>query len=78
MVTKYRNNSAAMTFHVTDKGTSLLGLDAIQALGIDIQGSSLSCQEVTEMPAVLEIKSSPLCIDWLMLMCSVSSVDLQS
>lgn len=60
MVVKYCNNSAVVTFPVTDEGTSPLGLDAIQALGIDIHGSSLSCQQVTETPDVPKIKSSSL------------------
>ncbi|XP_075726416.1 uncharacterized protein LOC142768332 [Rhipicephalus microplus] len=33
-----------MVFYVTDKGTSLLGLDAIQRLGIQIDGTSLTCR----------------------------------
>lgn len=36
--------SCSIIFYVTDKGTSLLGLDAIQQLGIQIDGASLSCR----------------------------------
>ncbi|XP_077538135.1 uncharacterized protein LOC144150167 [Haemaphysalis longicornis] len=36
--------SCSVTFYVTDKGTSLLGLDAIQQLGIQIDGASLTCR----------------------------------
>ncbi|KAH7981377.1 hypothetical protein HPB49_023477 [Dermacentor silvarum] len=56
----YCNNSAIVTFHVTDEGTSLLGLDAIQAQGIDIHGSSLSCQQVTGTPVAPEVKFASL------------------
>lgn len=36
--------SCSVTFYVTEKGTSLLGLDAIQQLGIQIDGASLTCR----------------------------------
>ncbi|XP_077537405.1 uncharacterized protein LOC144149627 isoform X1 [Haemaphysalis longicornis] len=36
--------SCSVTFYVTDKGTSLLGLDAIQQLGIQIDGAPLTCR----------------------------------
>ncbi|KAL1426097.1 hypothetical protein MTO96_018570 [Rhipicephalus appendiculatus] len=39
----YNGNFAAVTFYVTDKGTSLLGLDAIRDLKIIIVGETLSC-----------------------------------
>lgn len=58
VVVKYRNKAAVVTFHVTNQGTSLLGLDAIQALGIDIQGSSLSCQQVSGIPADPSVQPS--------------------
>lgn len=41
---KVLQRSCSVVFYVTDKGTSLLGLDAIQRLGIQIDGASLTCR----------------------------------
>ncbi|KAL1476060.1 hypothetical protein MTO96_036803 [Rhipicephalus appendiculatus] len=41
---KVLQRSCSIVFYVTDKGTSLLGLDAIQRHGIQIDGASLTCQ----------------------------------
>ncbi|XP_070392639.1 uncharacterized protein [Dermacentor albipictus] len=40
---QFFQRSCSVTFHVTSTGTSLLGLDAIQRLGIQIDGTSLTC-----------------------------------
>ncbi|XP_072142843.1 uncharacterized protein [Dermacentor andersoni] len=41
---QFFQRSCSVTFHVTTTGTSLLGLDAIQHLGIQIDGTSLTCR----------------------------------
>ena len=35
---KYKDNYASVKFHVVEKGSSLLGNDLIQILGINVQG----------------------------------------
>ena len=40
---KYTDNYASAKFHVVEKGSSLLGKDLIEILGINIQGKTLSC-----------------------------------
>ncbi|KAL1429766.1 hypothetical protein MTO96_015796 [Rhipicephalus appendiculatus] len=42
----YNGNCATIPFYFTDKGTSLLGLDAIRALKIIIRGETLTCSLV--------------------------------
>lgn len=44
---EYSGTQATVTFYVTQKGASLLGLDAIQKLQINIVGSSLTCLHTT-------------------------------
>ncbi|XP_054932932.1 uncharacterized protein [Dermacentor andersoni] len=47
---QFFQRSCSFTFHVTTTGTSLLGLDAIQRLGIQIDGTSLTC--LPSLPSV--------------------------
>ncbi|XP_054929315.1 uncharacterized protein [Dermacentor andersoni] len=47
---QFFQRSCSVTFHVTTTGTSLLGLDAIQRLGIQIDGTSLTC--LPSLPSV--------------------------
>ncbi|XP_054932291.1 uncharacterized protein [Dermacentor andersoni] len=47
---QFFQRSCSVTFHVTTTGTSLLGLDAIQRLGIQIYGTSLTC--LPSLPSV--------------------------
>ncbi|XP_070378207.1 uncharacterized protein [Dermacentor albipictus] len=47
---QFLQRSCSVTFHVTSTGTSLLGLDAIQRLGIQIDGTSLTCCLATLPP----------------------------
>lgn len=56
-IVSYKGKEAIVTFHVTPCGTSLLGLDAVQALGLRIMGDELRClqmstQECRELPAM--------------------------
>ncbi|XP_072141682.1 uncharacterized protein [Dermacentor andersoni] len=48
---QFFQRSCSVTFHVTTTGTSLLGLDAIQRLGIQIDGTSLTCH-LPSLPSV--------------------------
>ncbi|XP_072142127.1 uncharacterized protein [Dermacentor andersoni] len=48
---QFFQRSCSVTFHVTTTGTSLLGLDAIQRLGIQIDGTSLTCR-LPSLPSV--------------------------
>ncbi|XP_054930431.1 uncharacterized protein [Dermacentor andersoni] len=48
---QFFQRSCSITFHVTTTGTSLLGLDAIQRLGIQIDGTSLTCR-LPSLPSV--------------------------
>ncbi|XP_075550773.1 uncharacterized protein LOC142584554 [Dermacentor variabilis] len=48
---QFFQRSCSVTFHVTSTGTSLLGLDAIQRLGIQIDGTSLTCR-LPSLPSV--------------------------
>ncbi|XP_072141684.1 uncharacterized protein [Dermacentor andersoni] len=48
---QFFQKSCSVTFHVTTTGTSLLGLDAIQRLGIQIDGTSLTCR-LPSLPSV--------------------------
>lgn len=41
-----------MTFHITQGGTSLLGIDAVQALGLEIVGPELRCLTMATEPNV--------------------------
>ncbi|KAL3203370.1 hypothetical protein MRX96_041890 [Rhipicephalus microplus] len=57
-IVAYKGKEAIVTFHVTPCGTSLLGLDAVQALGLRIMGEELRClqmstQECRELPAMI-------------------------
>ncbi|XP_049271644.1 uncharacterized protein LOC125758447 [Rhipicephalus sanguineus] len=52
----YSGNDACITFYVTDKGNSLLGLDAIRALKIIIEGETLSCSVVE--PSALPVNAA--------------------
>ncbi|KAL3236771.1 hypothetical protein MRX96_022186 [Rhipicephalus microplus] len=56
-IVTYKGKEAIVTFHVMPCGTSLLGLDAVQALGLRIMGEELRClqmstQECRELPAM--------------------------
>ncbi|KAL3196703.1 hypothetical protein MRX96_045118 [Rhipicephalus microplus] len=56
-IVTYKGKVAMVTFHVTPCGTSLLGLDAVQVLGLRIMGEELRClqmstQECREVPAM--------------------------
>ncbi|XP_072141687.1 uncharacterized protein [Dermacentor andersoni] len=57
---QFFQKSCSVTFHVTTTGTSLLGLDAIQRLGIQIDGTSLTCCLATLPPV-----QSPTGYPWL-------------
>ncbi|XP_072143045.1 uncharacterized protein [Dermacentor andersoni] len=57
---QFLQRSCSVTFHVTSTGTSLLGLDAIQRLGIQIDGTSLTCCLATLPPV-----QSPTGYPWL-------------
>ncbi|XP_072142329.1 uncharacterized protein [Dermacentor andersoni] len=48
---QFFQRSCSVTFHVTTTGTSLLGIDAIQCLGIQIDGTSLTCR-LPSLPSV--------------------------
>ncbi|XP_072143757.1 uncharacterized protein [Dermacentor andersoni] len=50
---QFFQRSCSVTFHVTTTGTSLLGLDAIQRLGIQIDGTSLTCR----LPSLSSVQS---------------------
>ncbi|XP_075733086.1 uncharacterized protein LOC142775529, partial [Rhipicephalus microplus] len=43
----YNNCTTKLLFYVVEQGTSLLGIDAIRALSLQIDGSSLQCLETT-------------------------------
>ncbi|KAL1479251.1 hypothetical protein MTO96_052002 [Rhipicephalus appendiculatus] len=51
---EYSGTRATVTYYVTQKGSSLLGLDAIQKLQINIVGSSLTCLHTTHPFELLE------------------------
>ncbi|XP_072146235.1 uncharacterized protein [Dermacentor andersoni] len=55
---QFFQRSCSVTFHVTTTGTSLLGLDAIQRLGIQIDGTSLTCR-LPSLPSVQSPTSVP-------------------
>ncbi|XP_071941060.1 uncharacterized protein [Antedon mediterranea] len=44
---KFNTECATTTLYVVEKGSSLIGKDLIQALGINIDGSTLSCFKTT-------------------------------
>ncbi|XP_040075205.1 uncharacterized protein LOC120847486 [Ixodes scapularis] len=46
----YRNKDACVMFHVTKRGISLLGLDAIRNIRINIEGETLSCCQAAPSP----------------------------
>lgn len=57
---KHHSTAARIIFHVTDQGASLQGLDAIQAVAINTQGSLLTCHQQSETPADPNVKLSSL------------------
>lgn len=42
-LTVHKSETAVVTFHITKGGTSLLGIDAVQAFGLQIVGTELHC-----------------------------------
>lgn len=48
---RYNNTTAPVTFYVTTEGSSLLGLDAIKDLCVNIHGATLSCSQVSTTAA---------------------------
>ncbi|XP_077564735.1 uncharacterized protein LOC144180229 [Haemaphysalis longicornis] len=48
----YKSETAVLTFHVTPGGTSLLGIDAVKALGLQIVGTELRCLNMAAEPNV--------------------------
>lgn len=48
----YKSETAVVTFHVTPGGTSLLGVDAVKALGLQIVGTELRCLNMAVEPNV--------------------------
>ncbi|KAH7947908.1 hypothetical protein HPB52_016798 [Rhipicephalus sanguineus] len=50
---QHRGKHAFVTFYVTAHGTSLLGLDAIQQLGLLIDGATLTCRLATPVSSQL-------------------------
>lgn len=60
----HRTRAASVGFYVTRSGTSLLGLDAVQALGLQILGTELWClntaiEPIFETPADFEAHTGP-------------------
>lgn len=52
-VVNYEDKQHAVHFFVVPRGTTLLGLDAIQGLSIHIEGGTLSCYETSCAPSIL-------------------------
>ncbi|KAH7983448.1 hypothetical protein HPB52_012090 [Rhipicephalus sanguineus] len=50
---QHHGKRAFVTFYVTAHGTSLLGLDAIQQLGLLIDGATLTCRPATPVSSQL-------------------------
>uniref|UniRef100_A0A6B0VHI3 RNA-directed DNA polymerase n=1 Tax=Ixodes ricinus TaxID=34613 RepID=A0A6B0VHI3_IXORI len=50
----FKGRAARLLFYVVLQGTSLLGIDAIKALDLHIEGSTLRCFETTSVPAAGE------------------------
>lgn len=46
----HKDCTKCLLFYVVKQGTSLLGVDAIKALGLQIDGSTLRCLETTTLP----------------------------
>ncbi|XP_072146218.1 uncharacterized protein [Dermacentor andersoni] len=61
---QFFQKSCSVMFHVTTTGTSLLGLDAIQRLGIQIDGTSLTCR-LPSLPSVQSPTGAPPGLDHL-------------
>lgn len=49
----YKQVQTCVLFHVVERGTSLLGLDAIQNLQLCIEGDTLSCLQTDSQPSSL-------------------------
>ncbi|KAL1480457.1 hypothetical protein MTO96_051012 [Rhipicephalus appendiculatus] len=46
----HKDCTKCLLFYVVKEGTSLLGVDAIKAIGLQIDGSTLRCLETTTLP----------------------------
>ncbi|KAH7980744.1 hypothetical protein HPB49_018813 [Dermacentor silvarum] len=60
---RFQDKSAPVTFYVTERGSSLLGLDAIKALKIIIVGEALSFTEVSPSPLGSGVTSRRTCVN---------------
>ncbi|KAH7958384.1 hypothetical protein HPB49_001145 [Dermacentor silvarum] len=50
----FKGRTAYLLFYVVPKGTSIPGIDAIKALDLHIEGSSLHCFETSTMTATFD------------------------
>ncbi|KAH7935999.1 hypothetical protein HPB52_016348 [Rhipicephalus sanguineus] len=57
---QHHGKRAFVTFYVTAHGTSLLGLDAIQQLGLLIDGATLTCRLATPVSSQLPVGVPPV------------------
>ncbi|KAM7300305.1 uncharacterized protein ISCGN_020869 [Ixodes scapularis] len=55
----HKKEEALLTFYVTPSGTSLLGLDAVKVLGLQILGAELRCLYTTAEPRAATLASTP-------------------
>lgn len=55
----HKTEEALLTFYVTPSGTSLLGLDAVKVLGLQILGAELRCLYTTAEPTAATLSSTP-------------------
>ncbi|XP_033114101.1 uncharacterized protein K02A2.6-like [Anneissia japonica] len=59
---QFKSKCANATFYVVTKGSSLIGKDLIQALGINIDGSTLTCFETHAESTCTDVNSQFSCL----------------